>query len=79
MKNEVVSHEPQLPPFVHHRSKPVAQLQIESESFKLLLTEMSGELGFDRQQARFEWVLDQLRKNRELRRLIHLLLQGADV
>ena len=68
-------HEPQLPAFLQHRSVPVAQLQMESVCFRSLLSDLCGELGFDRQQAALTWLLEQLETSHDLRRLIHLLIQ----
>ena len=68
-------HEPQLPAFLKHRSVPVAQLPIESDSFRTLLSDLCGELGPGRQQTALRWLQEQLETSHELRRLIHLLLQ----
>lgn len=70
--------EPKLPPFLHHKSVPVAQLQIESDSFRSLLSDLCGELGFERQQTALRWLLEQLETSHDLRRLIHLLLQEGE-
>ncbi len=72
-------HEPQLPAFLQHRSVPVAQLQMESVCFRSLLSDLCGELGFDRQQAALTWLLEQLETSHDLRRLIHLLLPEGEV
>ena len=71
-------HEPQLPMFLQHRSVPVAQLPIESDSFRSLLSNLCGELGFERQRTALSWLLEQLETNHELPRLIHLLLQEGE-
>ena len=70
--------EPQLPAFLQHRSVPVAQLPIKSDSFRSLLSDLCGELGSARQQTALSWLLEQLETNHELRRQIHLLLQEGE-
>ena len=70
--------EPQLPAFLQHRSVPVAQLPIESDSFRSLLSDLCGELGSARQQTALTWLLEQLEANHALRRQIHLLLQEGE-
>jgi hypothetical protein len=71
-------HEPQLPMFLQHRSVPVAQLPIESDSFRSLLRDLCGELGLERQQTALRWLLEQLESSHDLRHLIHLLLQEGE-
>jgi len=71
-------HEPQLPAFLKHRPVPVDQLPIESDSFRSLLSDLYGELGFERQQTALRWLLEQLESSHDLRRLIHLLLQEEE-
>jgi hypothetical protein len=78
LNNSRDSKEPELPVFLHHRSVPVAQLQIESDSFRSLLSNLCGQLGFERQQKALRWMLEQLETSHDLRRLIHLLLQEGD-
>ena len=70
--------EPQLPAFLQHRPVPAAQLPIESDSFRSLLSDLCGELGSARQQTALSWLLEQLETNHELRRQIHLLLQEGE-
>ena len=67
--------EPQLPAFLQHRSVPAAQLPIESDSFRSLLSDLCGELGSARQQTALSWLLEKLETSHDLRRLIHLLIQ----
>jgi hypothetical protein len=52
---------------------------MESVCFRLLLSDLCGELGFDRQQAALTWLLEQLETSHDLRRLIHLLLLEGEV
>jgi len=70
--------EPELPAFLPHRSMPVAQLQIESDSFRSLVSDLYGELGLERQQTAFRWLLQKLETSHDLRRLIHVLLQEGE-
>jgi hypothetical protein len=70
--------EPKLPAFLQHKPVPVAQLQIESDSFQSLLSDLCGELGFERQKTALRWLLEQLETSHDLRRLIHLLLQEGE-
>lgn len=72
------SKEPQLPTFLPHRSMPVAELQTDSDSFQSLLSDLCGQLGFERQQTALRWLLEQLETSHDLRRLIHLLLQEGE-
>ena len=78
LNNARDSKEPELPAFLPHRSVPIAQLQIESDSFQSLLSDLCGQLGFERQQTALRWMLEQLETSHDLRRLIHLLLQEGD-
>lgn len=78
LNNARDSKEPELPAFLPHRFVPVAQRQIESDSFRSLLSDLCGRLGFERQQTALRWMLEQLEKSYDLRRLIHLLLQEHD-
>lgn len=69
--------EPQLPAFLQQRSVPVAQLPIESDSFRSLLSDLCS-LGSARRQTALTWLPEQLDTNHTLRRQIHLLLQEGE-
>lgn len=71
--------EPQLPAFLKSSAVPALNLQIQSGSLESLLSDLCGELGFDRQQTALRWVLEQLETSHDLRRLILVLLQEGDM